>query len=222
MFVLAAVCVLAACGTRPAPNVAGDVGRLHPREVEAPPEDAPSASTTRGWDEEVLAAIKGYREWERVADYPKWAPTLCTRPAPTIPIHSDADAGPHSRKLYFLYVKDHAAYSSPGNIQPVGQVLVKEGYVPEEAGTDDDGAKQFRCGKRTDLFIMMRTNKEEGTDAGWIYAIVTPDGKRVDHAGRLESCMRCHQDVGPSRMFGVTSGVAGETRKPMVVSGPVD
>jgi hypothetical protein len=147
---------------------------------------------------------------------------MCSAPTQSIPIHSEADAGPHSRKLYFLYVKDHVAYSSPDDIQPNGQVLVKEGYVPEEAGTDESGATQFRCGKRTDLFIMIKTDKEEGTDAGWIYAVVTPDGRRVDYAGRLESCMRCHQDAGPSRMFGVTSGVAGETRKPMVVSGPMD
>ncbi len=221
LFGIAAAFAIAACGSGPAPNTGPEVQRPS-KPSEAPPAvaKADAGPAPDDWASTVLAAVKGYREWKRIGDFPRWAPTMCDVPRQNIPIYSEADAGPHSRKLYFLYVRDAAAYATPTKMQPTGQVLVKEGYAPEAAGTDENGATQFRCGKRTDLFIMLKTGKEEGTDAGWIYAVVSPDGTRVDHAGMLESCMRCHQDAGPSRMFGVKSAAIGETRKPTVVSGP--
>jgi hypothetical protein len=42
-----------------------------------------------------------------------------------------------------------------------------------------------------------------GTDAGWVYGTVTPDGKQVTSAGRVESCMGCHQDAPHDRLFGL-------------------
>jgi hypothetical protein len=40
------------------------------------------------------------------------------------------------------------------------------------------------------------------SDAGWVYATLTADGQ-VTAAGRVESCMHCHQDAGHERLFGV-------------------
>ena len=42
----------------------------------------------------------------------------------------------------------------------------------------------------------------EGSDAGWVYGTVTPDG-RVTSAGRVASCMGCHVDAPHERMFGL-------------------
>lgn len=56
---------------------------------------------------------------------------------------------------------------------------------------------------RSDLFIMAKLDpKTAGTDQGWVYGTVTPDGKTVTAAGRVESCMKCHQAARHDRLFG--------------------
>jgi hypothetical protein len=35
-----------------------------------------------------------------------------------------------------------------------------------------------------------------------VLALVSADGKRVLSAGRIESCMKCHQDAPNDRVFG--------------------
>jgi len=46
-------------------------------------------------------------------------------------ISASADTGTHGRKLYYLHAKDDLAYARGGE-QPVGQVLVKEAWMPKE------------------------------------------------------------------------------------------
>ena len=41
-----------------------------------------------------------------------------------------------------------------------------------------------------------------GTDEGWIYGTVAPDGT-VTSAGLVESCMECHDSAPHERLFGV-------------------
>jgi hypothetical protein len=66
------------------------------------------------------------------------------------------------------------------------------------------GDKVFKASKQADLFIMMKLDaKTPGTDEGWVYATVTPDGKKVTAAGKIESCMKCHQDAKYDRLFGL-------------------
>jgi len=65
-------------------------------------------------------------------------------------------------------------------------------------------SKVFKTKKQADLFIMMKLDPNTpGTDAGWVYATMTPDGKKVTEAGRIESCMACHRDAGKDRLFGL-------------------
>jgi hypothetical protein len=45
--------------------------------------------------------------------------------------------------------------------------------------------------------------KTPGTDEGWVYGTVSADGKQVTSAGRVESCMRCHQKAPHDRLFGL-------------------
>jgi hypothetical protein len=66
------------------------------------------------------------------------------------------------------------------------------------------GDKLFKASKQADLFIMLKMDpKTPGTDAGWVYGTVTPDGKIVSSGGKLESCMKCHQKAKPDRLFGL-------------------
>jgi hypothetical protein len=63
--------------------------------------------------------------------------------------------------------------------------------------------KLFRASKQADLFVMTKLDpKTPDTDAGWVYATITPDGKNVTSAGRVESCMECHRNR-PDRLFGL-------------------
>ena len=41
-----------------------------------------------------------------------------------------------------------------------------------------------------------------GTDEGWVYGTVSPDGKAVGAAGRVASCMKCHAEAKSDRLFG--------------------
>jgi hypothetical protein len=66
------------------------------------------------------------------------------------------------------------------------------------------GDKLFKASRQADLFIMMKLEpKTPGTDGGWVYGTVTADGKTVTSAGRVESCMKCHEDAKNERLFGV-------------------
>jgi hypothetical protein len=115
----------------------------------------------------------------------------------------------------------------------VGQAIVKQSWVPEElkeapaklelrvrldpkdAKTlfrDDHfvpyarkGDKLFKASKQADLFIMLKRDPTTAeTDDGWVYGTVTPDGKKVTSAGKVESCMGCHQQAVRDRLFGLT------------------
>jgi hypothetical protein len=66
------------------------------------------------------------------------------------------------------------------------------------------GGKVYRATKQADLFIMVKLDpKTPGTDDGWVYGTVSPDGKKVTSAGRVQSCMRCHQEAKHDRQFGL-------------------
>jgi hypothetical protein len=106
------------------------------------------------------------------------------------------------------------------------QVLVKEAFRPVEvaggrphlvelaADGSDDVRKRLRPaekdgrrlapGERIGLFVMFRVDpKTPGTDDGWVYGTVTADGKTVTAAGRVASCMRCHETAPHGRLFGL-------------------
>jgi hypothetical protein len=66
------------------------------------------------------------------------------------------------------------------------------------------GDKVFRAARQSDLFVMMKFDPSTpDTDAGWVYATLTPNGKTVTAAGRLESCMGCHRAAKTDRLFGL-------------------
>jgi hypothetical protein len=195
---------------------------------------------------QLLAAAIDYPTWGRVDDEMRWGPAMCRGPRPGLArVSHSTDATTHGEKLYSLFARKHFDYLAvaAGKSAPVGQVVVKQSWVPEEvtdpkelpgdidqltkvqrtssprvasthepeSGDDDHfypfarkGDKVFRAARQADLFIMMKLEpKTPGTDAGWVYATLTPDGKTVTSAGKIESCMGCHRAAKSDRLFGL-------------------
>lgn len=193
-------------------------------------------------------AAAEYRDYGRVDDEMRWAPYLCRMPMPGVAhVSASKDDRTHGQKLYSLFVKQRDAYGfmdakkvSPA---PVGQVIIKQSWVPDEVvGVKIDGqkfregiivtptkekqpalftgdhfwpyaqkdGKVFKAAKQADLFIMVKLDPmTPGTDDGWVYGTVTPDGKQVTSSGRVQSCMKCHQDAKNDRQFGLQGIVRG-------------
>jgi hypothetical protein len=191
-------------------------------------EEKPAAE--RPFDDRLLEIAKTYKDYGRVDDEARWAPGLCRMPNPAVAQFSEStDDLTHGRKLYSLLARDRNAYLTAGKEKPsaVGQVIVKESWVPEEVtdltaprevavdGKDrvlgdhflpyatKDG-KTYRASKPAGLYIMYKFDpKTPDTDEGWVYGTITPDGKKVTAAGKLESCMKCHQEAPYDRLFGL-------------------
>jgi hypothetical protein len=202
-------------------------------ETKDPPEVAPVVNDTR-FQEQLLKVAEKYAGYGRVDDEMRWAPGLCRGPLPGQARFSRSpDEATHGLKLYSVFAGDRSAYlSAADRPSPVGQVLVKESWVPEEVKRDplagqtglpgtalapgkdlaradhfnpfaQKGGKVYKAARKSDLFIMMKLPPETpGTDGGWVYGTVTPDGKTVTSAGRVVSCVRCHE-MRPDRRFGL-------------------
>ena len=196
----------------------------------------------------LLEAARDYQSYGRIDDEMRWAPYLCRMPMPGIAhVSASKDAETHGRKLYSLFAKNRQEYVGLAGLKTVsvGQVLVKQSWVPEEVPGDKakgppwhdvplqevvrtppapgqrakglDGlgdhfwpyavgkdGKRYKASKLAGLFIMLKLDpKTPGTDAGWLYGTVTPDGKKVTAVGRVESCMKCHQEAKHDRLFGL-------------------
>lgn len=98
------------------------------------------------------------------------------------------------------------------------QILVKEAFVPTLAGEElttelagqpsyvasaERGESSWLPGESAGLFLMLRTARDTpGTDEGWVYATVHPDGA-VGEVGEISSCADCHRRAGDDRMFGL-------------------
>ncbi|MCW8132825.1 MAG: cytochrome P460 family protein [Planctomycetota bacterium] len=219
--------------------------------VNAPPAPAEAAKDLNDerFHDLLLAVAKAYKDYGRVDDEARWAPTLCRAPFPgTIRESASKDEGTHGRKLYYLYAFDAKSYiksargdwfrdSNPNlklpayQEKPAAQAIIKEAWVPKEATAEDlaqevkrkrpfgeperllkKGEKTFLPAAQGPLFLMVKLDeKTEGTDAGWVYGTLTPDGKRVTSAGKVQSCMTCHENAGAGRLFGLKprEGVKG-------------
>lgn len=163
----------------------------------------------------------GYESYARVDDELHWAPGLCRMPMPSYPRRSaSVHVETHGQKLYYLFAKDREAYLGRNGKTPavVGQVVVKEAWEVEEvpaATTYDanqspvrylrENGRLFHAQKKSGMFIMYRLDPATpDTDNGWVYGTVAPDGQTVTSAGRVGSCMGCHQQAPNGRLFGIS------------------
>jgi hypothetical protein len=221
-------CVALAAGLLVATAVGADRPTLR---TDATGSDEPFHAQLR----EIAKTYRGYGhvDYREAA----WAPSLCRAPIPyhdyhpgTTRLSGSKDTDTHGQKLYFLFAKQKDAYLRlTGKTNPVGQVVVKESWTPKETTEEEykryladharvgreggmpfarkDG-KVYRTDQQSALFIMFKTNPSTpGTDQGWVYGTVTADGKTVTAAGRVESCMGCHQDAKHDRLFGLKGGL---------------
>jgi hypothetical protein len=188
---------------------------------------AVAASEDQPSDSRLLEIANSYKNYRQFNDVLYVAPALCAPGftgdymTPIPGFSTSTDSRTHGRKLYWLFIKEVPAHSEPGNYviagkpNPVGQVLVKEAWVAEEV-KDNESTKENRRGlalkdgrfyrpaEKAALFIMYKLDpRTPGTDEGWVYGTVSADGKTVTSAGRVQSCMNCHQDAPHDRLFGV-------------------
>jgi Cytochrome P460 len=174
----------------------------------------------------ILAIARKYStEYAGVDDAPHWANAPCA-PSNFKGLDPRISGAPgeaaHGRKLYFLYVSEPFAYLQPdagtGAAAPVGQTVVKEAWVPRlvlpgEASTGlqaHDHGDSYVPDKRADLFIMTKLDPHTpGTDDGWVYGVAAPDGSLVKEAGKVATCVACHELAPHDRLFGPIHGDAG-------------
>jgi len=216
--------------------------------------DAAEAVNDKQFHARLLKIAEIYTAYGRVDDEFRWAPWLCRMPMPGKAQYSrSSDEATHGQKLYSLFARDRGSYFGMDKVSPVGQIIVKESWVPEEvkdkqkpavrftenkvkkSQIPDDLApapalgfatgdyfapfaekegKLYKASKRGPLFVMMKLDpKTPGTDAGWVYATVTADGKTVTSAGRVASCLKCHE-TRKDRLFGLRPAEENKWVKP--------
>ncbi|MEO8706185.1 MAG: hypothetical protein ABI867_39510 [Kofleriaceae bacterium] len=176
----------------------------------------------------IREAAAPYRSWKRVDEQPRVAPTDCAMPSmPSLGyIHmSEAADAPHGKKLYYLWASNGAAYRYPDKPMANGFTIVKESYeatpmpAAPERGDSGTGAPPLHdklkvgdgwltTGAAKGLYVMTKVGEGDGTDAGWIYGTITTAGE-ITSAGRVASCMGCHDSAPHDRLFGLKR--AGET-----------
>jgi hypothetical protein len=198
-----------------------------------------SATLPGPFEDRLLEIARSYESYGRIDPAARWAPAYCAAPTPhpTEPSFSrSSDADTHGQKLYWLFANGRTllgGYVVRGRPSPVGQVVVKEAWIPEEVtdGTQPKpltrtvhirsgdgfveqedsflpyarkGGRLYHARERGPLFVMFKTEPgTPGTDEGWVYGTVTPDGQRVTASGRVASCVGCHRDAPHDRLFGL-------------------
>jgi hypothetical protein len=113
-----------------------------------------------------------------------------------------------------------APTSEPTSGPPIEQAIVKESFAAlahdsegrPPAGVDGDPLSWrpalrdgvlHSAGEALDLYVMVKLPADTpGTDTGWVYGTLTPDGGTVTSAGRVKSCMGCHESAPHDRLFG--------------------
>jgi hypothetical protein len=215
------VSIPAAPGVTPTPTPAPTTTPPAPNPA---PAIAPPAERTP-FEIRALAIAAEYQAWGRVDDELRWAPGLCRLPLPGVAYMSESkDAGTHGSKLYSVFARHRAAYPAGPDTD---QVVVKESWtaepvtdpgvkyappsLPENPSPAADhfypyakkGDALYHAGARAGLYIMFKVDPAPAdSDGGWIYATITAAGQ-LTAAGRIQSCIGCHQEAEHDRLFGV-------------------
>ena len=174
----------------------------------------------KAFHKRLLEIAKEYKNsYHCVNPRSNWAPTMCKMP-PKVAIHSRSkEKASHGQKLYFLFAAKHKEYRKHvkgKSVASMGQVLVKESWIPKEIKGEPKNYKPpeslsaakkngkiYVPHKKKALFVMFKVDeKTAGTDKGWVYGTVTADGKTVTSSGNVKSCMNCHTKI-KGRLFGL-------------------
>ena len=85
---------------------------------------------------------------------------------------------------------------------PAGRASEATARYHMPLATTVDG-KRWHAGDLHGLFVMHKLAADTpDTDQGWVYGTVDRDGV-VTAAGRIASCMRCHEGAAADRRFGL-------------------
>jgi hypothetical protein len=226
--VVADVSVAGSPDTTPPP--ANDVAP--PADIAPPAPDAEAAPIDPTLAARAREIAGQYLSWGRVDDEYHWAPGLCRLPLPGVArMSASTDPSTHGQKLYSVFVKNFKAY-------PMGpstdQAVVKQSwtvervtdptvkYDPEKYRENPDGGFQgdhfypyamqdgvlYRADQPAGLYIMFKVDPATpNTDGGWVYATITAAGQ-LTAAGKVKSCIGCHQEAPNDRLFGVPKSQA--------------
>jgi hypothetical protein len=191
---------------------------------------APDENDPR-WHAAVHQLAAQYEAWMPLDSPMRWSPELCFIPRQHARASAARDATPHGRKLYQLYVQDPEAYGARPTAKlwepdpmdaragaRIEQGVVKRSYIPvrleapeidpspfDGLGPAEMDGELYAPGGDAGLFLMFRPmDAVAETDAGWVYATVTPEGE-ITGAGRMASCMSCHTRH-EDRLFGLQPG----------------
>ena len=133
-----------------------------------------------------------------------------TYPPTTLFKSRSGDTATHGGKIFRLRVKEDSNYAYDLT-QPKGQILQLASFYYEETHTSLGDGKSLRLSDslylnpttRSNFYLMYKSNsKEYRTDNGWVYGMVSADGKRVIQKGLVASCMKCHDQSRTDRMLG--------------------
>ena len=127
---------------------------------------------------------------------------------------SEAEDSPHGQKLYYLWASNREAYLKTE--VATGFTIVKESFAAKPGKKPHEGIVRMdeplhdtinhdgtwlTTGEAKGLYVMTKVGGE-GTDDGWVYGTITTDGV-VTSAGRVATCMGCHEDAPHGRLFGL-------------------
>ncbi len=142
---------------------------------------------------------------------------------------SSTDSPTHGKKIYYVSASCPGDYLDMGKHGskpiPVGQIVVKEAWPaevdPSEPASQGwssmsrgstvwvntctpDGPHVFRADTSgsPSLFVIAKTDRSRGSDHGWLYGTVAPNGE-VTSAGVVDSCVKCHVRATHERLFGL-------------------
>lgn len=188
LFVLAQVGCTGTIQMPADPRTAADITN-----AEAPEREKPGTSPL-SFDDRLLQIAQSYQSYHHLGGAEsRWASDLCLpiRSLPEPPVmglSASADSSTHGRKMYALYVKNvpgpfgNLDSKTPptwyGPPSPVGQVVVKEAWVPEEV---HDGGKELVPISRR-FKVRTEDGREEEHEDTWL-PYIRKDG-HLYHAAR--------------------------------------
>lgn len=133
-----------------------------------------------------------------------------TYPPTTLFKSRSLDTTTHGGKIFRLRAKEDSNYAYDLT-QPEGQILQLASFYYEETHTTLGDGKSLRLTDslylnptvRSNFYLMYKSNsKDYATDSGWVYGVVSADGKTVLQKGIIASCMKCHGQSKTDRMLG--------------------
>ena len=189
-------------------TIAAVIG-CRPTAEPAPPEPG------RDFEDDLRHVSTVYKAWGPFDGFLRTAVVYCAAPGKgPVRYSQSTDSETHGNKLYYVYAKLRDSYSpDPKGKTQIGQVLVKETWLPEETkqvekSNAGKALKIHTPGKPAGLFIMMKLDpKTPDTDEGWVYGTVSVEGT-VTSSGKVVRTGMLASAASPAMALPVSSASA--------------